>query len=261
MKLILLIFFISIPILSHDYFIYERTNTPIYFSVSEYTFPNSWQTRSISPKGESLKKEEQRRSKNVLIKALDKYPASVIKKNLKAIYVLGHLEFYGQLFGGTNSNDIVYLTNKGITKGYTDFYLEQTFHHEFSSIFLRNFPKLFNKTKWKDLNAKGFKYGKGGVKALKEGKTGQVFYKEVNKKGLLTEYSKSSLENDLNTFAQNIFLPNKNFAQVLKKHKKLRKKREFLINFYNKIDKRFTKKFFDNIMWPKKKLKTKKSIK
>jgi len=247
MKLVIFALFVSVTIFSHDYFIYERTNTPIYFSVGKYTFPASWQAKKINAKGVSLKKSEQKRSKDVLIKALDKYPVELIKKNLKAIYVLEHLELYGQSYEGKNSSDAIYISNKGVRKGYSNFYIEQTFHHELSSILLKNFPQFLDKKKWKAINGKDFKYGKGGVIAVKKGNSGQFFYDKLNAKGLLTEYGKSSLENDLNIFAQNLFKPHKDFAKILKKHEKLEKKKKLLINFYNKIDKNFTEKFFENI--------------
>jgi hypothetical protein len=233
-------------------FIDKRSGIPIYFVVADDTFPLYWRSKTINAKGVSLPKSEYERSKKVIIRALKKYPLTVLNKNLKAIYVLEHLEFYGQLFGGTNSTDTVYLTNKGISMGYTDFYLEQTFHHEFSSIFLRNYPYYFDKELWLNTNAKGFKYGDGGVNALKTGKTGQYFDSKINKMGLLSQYSTSDMENDLNNFAQNIFLPHKDFADLLIKYERLNQKYKILVDFYTKIDKGFTKDFFDKIIFPAK---------
>ena len=251
MKLFVSIFLLSVTILSNDYFIDKRTNIIIYFSINKNTFPKSWKTKKINAKGVSLSKKEYQITKRTIKKALAKYPLSVIKNNLKAIYVLKKIEFYGQQYGGTNSTDTVYLTNNGIARNYSEHYIEQTFHHEFSSILLRNYPHYFDKEKWINTNIKGFKYGKGGVNALKKKIANQKFNRRINKKGLLTQYSISSLENDFNNFAQNIFLPSKNFKSILRKYKRLRQKRDIILRFYQRIDNQFTKQFFNEILYKK----------
>jgi hypothetical protein len=80
-----------------------------------------------------------------MTKALKKYPTSALQKELKAVYFLKSMKFYNIGYGGTNSNDALYLTNNGEMLGYTELYLEQTFHHEFSSILYRNHPSFWMK--------------------------------------------------------------------------------------------------------------------
>lgn len=230
----------------------QRTGIPIIFSADGKIFPDSWYSARIDAKGESLDKSEYERSREVVQRALLKYPVSVVQENLKAVYVLHRIEFFGSSFGGTNSSDVVYLSNRGKSKGYNDFYLEQLFHAEFSSILLRNKPNLFSESLWKNCNAQGFKYGKGGVAALKKGSDSEHFDEKLNRMGVINQYSVSSLENDFNAFAKNLFLPEEGFAQLLETYPLLRKKRNLLIEFYLQIHAAFTKEFFDKILDPRK---------
>ena len=156
------------------------------------------------------------------------------------------MEFFGQSYGGTNSTSEVYLSNRGIALGYTDFWLEQTFHHEFSSILLRNYGYLFSKKKWMSFN-KDIEYGKGGVYALKDGTASIEFDYDLNELGVLTQYSKSSLEEDFNIFAQNLFLSDRGFWEVVALHERIKNKTALIIAFYKSINSSFTEEYFKNI--------------
>src|ERR1700741_38275 len=177
MKKILLLFFLFVvPWSVFSQSVTDpRTGIAIVFTEEENMFPASWYGDEISGKGLSLDTAEYARSEKMILKALSKYPVKVITNNLKKIYVLHSIQFYAQTFGGTNSNDVVYVGNKGVQMGYTDEYLEQTFHHEFSSVLLRKHPSYFDEEKWKAANSKDFSYGAGGVEALKSGESGQEF--------------------------------------------------------------------------------------
>src|SRR6187551_3833521 len=110
------------------------------FRFSPSIFPVDWQAAPISAKASAINTTEIGRSKSVMINALKKYPTSALVKNLRAVYFIKEMTFYNVGYGGTNSTDALYLTNAGTKEGYTNLYLEQTFHHEYSSILYRNFP-------------------------------------------------------------------------------------------------------------------------
>jgi hypothetical protein len=189
---------------------------------------------------------ETKRSKAVIRKALSKYPIAALTNDLKAVYFLKTMKFYDVGYGGTNSTNALYLTNNGVSSGYTDLYLEQTFHHEYSSILYRNHPSYFNENEWKASNILGFDYNdpENGVGAIRKNQSSQDLDTALCAKGFLTQYSLSGMENDINTVAQNIFSPSDNFWLIVDQFPRINKKVKLLISFYNKIHPQFTEDYF-----------------
>lgn len=218
----------------------------ISFAYSPSIFPVEWQASPISAAGERIAASEISRSKAIMVKALEKYPGASLRNDLKIVYFLKSMQFYDVGYGGTNSTDALYLTNSGVASGYTDLYLEQTFHHEYSSILYRNHPSFINETAWKSANIAGFDYNdpENGVGAIRNNESSQDLDTALCRKGFLTQYSLSGFENDINTFAQNIFSPSEGFWQIADKYPRISKKLKLLIAFYNKIDPAFTEDYF-----------------
>ncbi|MFZ6010429.1 MAG: hypothetical protein ACOYXT_08760 [Bacteroidota bacterium] len=227
-------------------FAQNRHLPDIILTIDDDTFPSSWLSGEINGKASPLDSGEFERSRRIIVKALSKYPPAVIQKHLKKVHVVKHLEFYGQSYGGTNSTDAVYITNKGAAMGYTDFWIEQTFHQEFSSILFRNYSFLFDRKKWTSCN-KDILYGTSGVDALKQGKTSLSFDLELNKKGILSEYGTASIEEDFNTFAENLFLSSTGFWEIVRTQKRIKKKAEQVMEFYRAIDNKFSEAYFRGV--------------
>jgi len=219
---------------------------PVQFSYTELIFPESWRISPINGRGESLGSEEINRSKHIIDKALRKYPSSILKTNLNAVYVLKSIKFYDVGYGGTNSTGDVYVTNNGTAMGYTDIYVEQTFHHEFSSILIRNYPQLLDTAAWSKINISGFDYNdpENGVGAIRKNESSQELDTALCAKGFLTQYALSGLENDINTVAQNLFTPSPGFWTIVDSFPRISEKTKKLIQFYNMIDPAFTETFF-----------------
>lgn len=209
-------------------------------------FPESWQGGSVNAEGEQISDHEMRRAQAIAIRGLKKYPAALLQYNLRAVYLLKSMKFFNVGYGGTNSSDAVYVTSNGVALGYTDAYIEQTFHHEFSSILYRNYIRFLDTTEWKRTNDLAFDYNdpENGVGAIRNGRSSQVLDTALAKFGLLTEYAMSGIENDVNTMAQNLFLPDKNFWKIVDKYPRVYKKVSLLINFYNKLSAQFTEQYF-----------------
>ena len=211
-------------------------------------FPKHWYNRNIAGSAESLDSSEIDRSKKTLNIAIKKYPRTVLQKNLKKVYFLKSLYFYSVNYGGTYWKDTLYIANSGERLGYTVSFVEKTIHHEFSSILMEHYPRFFNKKEWIKFNHVDFKYGSGGQKEIKEGKDSEEINSELNEKGFLTEYGMSSLENDLNEIAQNLFVPEAGFWDAVNKYPKLKHKVDLAIIFYGKIDPIFTEAYFKEFM-------------
>jgi len=220
----------------------------VVFNYSVYNFPEDWRNDRIDAQGQQIAAEEIQRSKQIAARALNKYSTSLLNYNLKAVYFLKSMQFFGVGYGGTNSSDALYMTNNGTSLGYTNRYIEQTFHHEFSSILYRNYIRFFDTTLWKIANDPTFDYNdpESGVGAIRTGRSSQVLDTALARYGFLTEYSMSSLENDLNTLAQNIFLPDQGFWNIVANYPRVRIKVQLLIAFYHTLDERYTEKYFRN---------------
>lgn len=221
----------------------------IVFNYSVANFPETWRLTPVNADGEQIAAFEVDRSKLIMIKALSKYNDLLLEYNLKAVYFLKSMRFFNVGYGGTNSTDALYLTNNGYSMGYTDRYIEQTFHHEFSSILFRNYNTVIDTVSWRRANDPTFDYNdpESGVGAIRTGRSSQLPDTALAKYGFLTEYSMSSLENDINTLAQNLFLPDPGFWRIFDKYPKIRAKTQLLILFYNYLDGRYTERFFRSL--------------
>lgn len=213
---------------------------------SVFIFPEEWRDGSINATGEQITPGELERAGPIIARALKKYPRNLLTLTLRAVYLIKSMKFYNVGFGGTNSTDAVYVTNDGEANGYTDFYIEQTFHHEFSSILFRNYPSLIDTVTWKKQNDPGFDYNdpEAGVGAIKNNASSQGLSTTLAEKGMLTQYALSSLENDINTLAQNLFRPEKNFWSIADNYPRVGKKVKLLIEFYSKLSPVFTEQYF-----------------
>jgi len=216
------------------------------FRYSISIFPPEWQVAPISAKGEPMDVKEIPRMKKVMTLALAKYPQRVLSDNLLAVHFLKVMKFFNVSYGGTNSNDVIYLVNNGKLEGYTDEYLEQTFHHELSSILLRNFADLLDTTAWKKNNEPGFEYNdpENGVGAIRNNQSSQELDTNWCEKGILTQYASSSIENDVNTIAQNLFCPDADFWKYTDRYPRLKEKVKMLIAFYSRLHPLLTEDYF-----------------
>lgn len=226
---------------------FENIEDKIRFKVEDKMFPSDWYNKEINAKAKDLSPSEIERSRNIILNALKKYPEDYLIINLSKTYVLGYLSFYGVEYGGTNSSDCVYITNKGVKAGFTDLYIESAFHHEFSHILLRGYSSFLNTELWENINPKNFKYLGTGVEAIKEGKASKIYDSSLNEKGFLYKYAQSDLEDDFGSFAENIFVNDPLFWKAIDKYPKLKEKFNLVVDFYHSINPIFTEDYFREI--------------
>ena len=220
---------------------------PVKFEISPEMFPASWRSGEVDAHAEPLERNQMARSVRAMDKALAKYPAELLAKNLTAIYFAKNLRFYGLSYGGTNSLDSVYIANRGAKAGFTDRFLEAAFHHEFSSILLRNFPDEFDHQAWTDANRAGFSYHSDGTQAVRSGRADTTFRPEFHAQGFLNEYATASVEEDFNTFAEAIFLGDRKFWKAVDLWPRLHAKAMIVIRFYGRRDSNLTEEYFRSL--------------
>lgn len=222
----------------------KTSGIQIVLKKEEGMFPGDWKEDPINAEASNLDEARIERSLKVVKKALDKYPSELLRSNLKRVYVLKSLYFYGVEYGATNSSESVYITNRGIKEGYTDSFLEELVHEEFSSILFRNYNYYFFKEMdWRDVNPDSFSYGEGGRKAIQSGEGSLEINTSWLRKGFLYQYATSDLEEDFNSFARKTFT-GKEIWQYAKDYPKIEKKLRLMIDFYHEIDPVFTEEYF-----------------
>lgn len=98
-------------------------------------FPQLWLAPPIKARATNLSKREMQRSLAALKDAMDKYPESYLRDNIKGIYLLGSMSLYGISCDGTVSSNSVYMVNPG-GEEYSDEYIGLIFHQAFANLSL-----------------------------------------------------------------------------------------------------------------------------
>lgn len=214
------------------------------FYADKNIFPCRWRTKKRNIRITAIKDAEVERTTRALSRALDKYPAELLEKNLKKVYALATMSFYGLEYGGTYHKGKVYITNNGVENGYTDTFIEGTFHHEFSSILLKRYKRFFDKKAWIASNPDDFEYGDGGLAALHTSNTSLQLDSALCNAGFLNQYSMASVEEDFNCFAESLFVSDEGFWDAWKANEAVKKKTDIIIRFYQHLSPIFTLEHF-----------------
>jgi len=217
-------------------------------SSSPEIFPEVWLKPSIAPEGSVLPEDQIERARSLLSRGLAKYPREVLARNLKAVYALAQLRYRGVVTSGTNSRTAVYVKLGNEKAGFTDRHIEGVFHAEFSSILLRNQGRFLDRAAWEKVNPPGFKYLGDGVEAVKQGKAGLRSEEGLLEQGFLSEYGRSTLENDLNGIVARLFTGDASLWAMAERYPKIGAKLRLTLTFYQKLDPAFTEAFFRGLV-------------
>lgn len=217
---------------------------PLEFDASATIFPVEWRVAPVSAQAKPLARTERDRSVQVLLRSLAKYPADFLRDHLRAVHLLGGLEFSGISAAGTYGERAVYIANEGVRAGYLDEYLEETFHHEFSSVLLERYRDRFPADRWIAQNSSAFAYSRSGVDAVRLGHASQRFDDDLHHLGFLHEYATASIEEDFNSIAELLFAGRSQLWEIAERYPRIATKIELAIEFYGSIDARFTREHF-----------------
>lgn len=221
-----------------------RTGVSIRCDVDSQMFPVAWQGGAIQASAMPLDRSEVDRSVACATAALGVYPTELVKRNLRTVYFAKELRFFHIPYGGTNSLDAVYISNMGASQGYTDAFLRGAFHHEFSSILLRNYADQFDRAAWREANAPGTEYRDGGTQAIADGSADMKYRPKYNVDGFLNQYGTASIEEDFNTYAEALLSGDREFWGVVARYPRVAKKKDLAVAFYKSLDPQFTEDFF-----------------
>jgi hypothetical protein len=248
LALLLLCLLAASGLMAQEAFTAGPAGTKVSFESDKKIFPCKWRNKRVGPAAWPVEPAEAPRLERVIGKALGKYPAKTLQRNLRKVYLVGRLRFFGLEYGGTYYKRKVYVTDNGVEHGYTDNYIEGTFHHEFSSVLLKRHGRKFDKAAWLAANPPGFAYGGGGVEALKTENTSLKLDTCLFASGFLNEYSLASIEEDVNCYAEFLFLSDAGFWAAWEGNEAVRRKTTILIGFYGSLDPAFSLQYFRNIL-------------
>ena len=191
--------------------------------------------------------EQLARGRDMLDVALAKYPLQLLSSHLERVNFVGFTSLLvfpqGQsnnavLAGGTYGDRTLYVsleTRPG--RPYISRDAETIFHHELSSLLVGEHPDLFDDKAWLAANPPDFKYDDD----LKRGPELSTNYLA---EGFASQYGMSTLENDINTYAQGLFTRSDWLLPQAAAHPHVQQKLDVLLDFYGRLDPGFTREFF-----------------
>lgn len=224
--------------------------------------PKTWNEDPINAEVEPLDERLRLAALGILEAAFAKYPEKIRQRFLGGVSVVGSLKFYDVSYGGTyvsNTRRIVLVYREVFdTRGF-----EQRFHHEFSSILLRQNQDLFEATRWSAANDPGLGYHAPGVLEEQDGdrsvatrilaaeqkKTGGsgsgLLTVDVGlmRSGFLTAYNQVSIEQDFNEATAHLFT-NPEIWEYCRRFPRIDQKVDVLIDFYHRLDPEMDRLFF-----------------
>ncbi len=197
-------------------------------------FPPGWLEEPINCQGSQVDLNEAQRAVPLIEEFAAVYSAAVLRDHLTDIYLLGSLQCYGKIYGGTNSTSSIYIRVSSESEGYDAHYLLSTMHAEFSSILWRshNFPV----EAWGSLNPRGFEYGNDPVAVLEQPGITDKPSQDLFCGGFLTRYGTSDPEDDFNDYAGAIFVQPEELCHYRSECKGIADKAWMAIEFYRSVD-------------------------
>ena len=159
------------------------------------------------------------------------YPPKLIANNLRHIYLLKALRFYGLVYGGTNSRDAIYISTQAKDDD-PDEFLAGIIHAELSSILFKNYS--FPTEEWSKINGASWRYIGSGKDLL--GRAGLYEQSEdLLSRGFMSVYSQASIEEDVNMYVSTLIERRSVVFSAAARHEKVRQKFKVLTKFYEGV--------------------------
>ena len=177
-----------------------------------------------------------------LNRALDAYPAGLLEEAALDILLAGRLTLLDYRVGGTvQPHGWVLLATDYLLISAGPDYLQRAFHHEYSSLLILLEP--FPNDDWLAHLPDGFAFPETDDERLA---LTQVFAEDLSAfhdRGFVSDYGASSLENDINTYAELLLHAPDALAELAEQHDLIRQKTILIRRFYETLDPDFTTRF------------------
>lgn len=192
-------------------------------------FSDKWRKAPVNAQGAQMSDDEILRLLPIIREYLSFYPAEVISKNLKTIYLSSELNFFAKSYGATYGKSSLYFKNEHKGKKYDKSFLLGTMHSEFSSILMKN--HFFSEAVWKGTNHGGFEYIGNGKDMLGVNQ-GYNQSTELLARGLICAYAQASVEEDFNMIVFWLFTKPNELKALARKYPIINSKMWMVIDFY-----------------------------
>jgi hypothetical protein len=203
-------------------------------------FTPEWRSAFVNAKASRVDEWNLLRALSILVQELSKYPKTVINNELKAVAICSTLSLYNIHYGGTNTDNRIYLTVLSVAKGYTEEYIRRTINHEFSSILIRDHK--FPVEQWMATLPTGVKYADSieqEVRIINAGRNQSLADENELRSGFVADYGTTNYENDVNTYAEMLFTAPVELKALAQRYPAIEAKYVLLANFYKGLDSGF----------------------
>jgi len=212
-------------------------------------FPESWDDPAEPTSAEQPDEKLIAGGVKGVLLALRKYPTSLLKANLKRVYLVQNLQVDGVETGGVNAPELntIYVDLDNVTRLDEPVWAEETIHHEFAHLLTDIHSNSFSEQAWAKLNKPGFNYGAGGTEAIKSGHDGGDITDEYLQKGFAEEYGMSDVQEDFATLTERLFVGDQQVRKAALKYPVVGKKIDQIISFYQSLDPGLNKTYFQHL--------------
>ena len=170
--------------------------------------------------------------------ALAVYPPGFVDKLVHRIALAGQITLWNTQVGGFFVADAIALNAHDVASSGGETFLADSFHHELSSI-VRN-QVLFNVSDWTANNPVGFAYASlDEYKRILAQRPPVDGDDALHTQGFVSLYGTTSLDNDWNTYAEQVFGHPRDLADEIRRFPRMRDKTRQLLNVYRRLDPRF----------------------
>lgn len=173
--------------------------------------------------------------------AVEVYPRNVLSTYAPRVLIAGRIEILDYRVGGTVQPGWVLLATDYLGLGAGPAALARVFHHEVSSLLIANRP--FPDAAWRATLPPGFSYPEDDTERLK---ATQVYAADVSSffaDGFVSDYGSSSLENDINTYAELLLSDPEKLAALSAEYPAIAKKALIIRNYYEALHPDFAARF------------------
>ncbi len=217
-----------------------RYGVRVVYTVDSDFFPAAWHDPPISARATRLPARDVDRLLRLLPAWLDEYPPQVLHRYLDSIRLSRSLELEGLPGSGTWTARDVYIATSGRRGVELARVAERTLHHELSSVLIYgngDFPLQA----WYDARPAGFSYLSDieEINELIAGDRGIERSEELHRLGAIEAYALTGWENDVNSYAEEIFVQPEEMRRLIDTYPAIRTKFEILKRFYLELSPEF----------------------